>query len=236
MFYLGKLFRILPSVGVGYRAPSFLELYLDSAGDIYHKFGNEDLVPEKSIGFNTGVEFLPGFMTVKLNLFHNELFDEIAYNYYTGTDTEGNPVKEYDENNLHIIVKENISRSTRTGFDLSGTVSPLSFLYLNLNYGFLFAWDRNMGEQILNQPMHSLSGRVKFLFETIGLITYLDANLQTPHSRSEQTIFTFDFYISKSIGEAFKIFGGVDNITGQRDDFSIYLFGPVFYTGVDAQF
>lgn len=225
MFYIGKIFRVLPSAGLGYRAPTFLELYLDSAGDIYHKFGNPDLKPEKSLGFNLGLEFFPEKVTLKANVFHSELFDEIVYDY---TD-------QYD-GDLQIIVKENLSRSSRTGVDFTGTVSPLSFLDVQVQYGFLFAYNRITGTQLLNQPMHTVSGRLKARFDTIGLGGHIEGKFQTPHERNEQNNFILDVYVSKKIGKFLEAFAGIDNITGQSDEFSIYLFGPVIYAGVNGTF
>lgn len=225
MFYIGKVFRVLPSVGLGYRAPTFLELYLDTAGDIFHKFGNPDLKAEKSLGFNLGLEFFPKNVTLKANLFQSELFDEIVYDY---TD-------QYD-GGLQIIVKKNLSRSSRTGVDFTGTVSPLSFLDVQGQYGFLYAYNRITETQLLNQPMHTVSGRLKVWFDSIGLGGHVEGKFQTPHERNEQYNFILDVYVSKKIGKFVEAFAGIDNITGQTDEFAIYLFGPIIYAGVNGTF
>jgi outer membrane receptor for ferrienterochelin and colicins len=229
MLYIGRDVRILPAVGLGYRAPTFLELYLDSAKEVYHKYGNPDLEPEKSVGFNLGLEWLPENATLRLNAFHNELWDEIAYDY-TGT-YEGVP-----PNELEIIIKQNLDRSFRSGADASAELTIAGFLKARLSYGFLYAYDRSEQTVLDDQPAHRGSGRLSVLAEAAGLNGYVELTAQSAYSHRDTAQLLVNLYLAKSIGKALELFAGADNLTGVRDDYSIYLIGPVIYAGLNARF
>ena len=226
MVFITKNFRILPAIGVGYRAPNFLELYLDKAGNIYHKFGNPDLKPEKSLGTNLGLEWFAENAMVQANVFHNELADEIAYDY---TDDE-------DENGLQIIIKENLTRSFRTGFDITGSLSFLRVLETQLRYGFLYGYNRSKNVVLEDKPAHSGSIRITRNFENIGLTSYIEGNYQGKYDHRDKALVLINLYIQKSILSLFSAFFGVDNITGETDDYSTYIAGPVIYAGMKGRF
>ncbi|ADK79331.1 TonB-dependent receptor [Sediminispirochaeta smaragdinae DSM 11293] len=218
--------RILPSVGLGYRAPSFLELYLDSAGNIYHKYGNPDLDPERSVSFNLGVDWTRENVTLQFAGYHSELSDEIVYDYTDRADDDGRQV----------IIKENLDRSSRSGFDLSLNWNVLSDLSMTARYGYLFAYDRSAGEELDLVPSHTGGASVHYLLKPLALKAKFSTSVTGPHERSEHTLVTFDVYLEKSLKDNFELFGGVDNITGVQDDFSDLLAGPVLYLGIRGSF
>ncbi len=226
MIHIGDSLRLLASGGLGYRAPSFLELYLDSAGDIYHKYGNPDLKPEKSVSVNAGIEFFPRFLNISVNAFHSELFDEIVYDY---TDQR-------DQNGLQIIKKENLARSSRTGADTSLRAVFFETVSLQLRYGFLFAFDRSTNTIVYNQPAHTVSGKIIVNIRAIELTSFLEGKFQSPHEHNNQSVFTLNAYVEKTLGTSIGVFIGADNITGASDSFAILLAGPVIYAGVKGKF
>ncbi|HEY9594657.1 MAG TPA: TonB-dependent receptor [Spirochaetia bacterium] len=226
MIYLADGLRILPSIAVGYRAPNFLELYLDSAKDVYHKYGNPDLQPEKSVGGNLGFEWRIDAMTLQVNAFHSELWDEIVYDY---TD-------QYDEVGRQIIVKENLARSANTGADLDWSVAFLGFLEARLVYSYLFAWDWTEGTERHDVPSHTGSLRLTSDGEKIGLRAYVEAVYQGTFVNRVTPLVLLNCYLSKTLGDSLEASFGVHNITGAKDAFSSYLAGPVISIGLRGRF
>jgi outer membrane receptor for ferrienterochelin and colicins len=218
--------RVFPSVGVGYRAPSFLELYLDSAHTSYQKYGNPDLLPEKSLGFNLGVDWFLNPGLLQLNLFHNELWDEIAYDY---TD-------QY-EGDRQVIIKQNLNRSTRTGADLSVGFSFFKGVFApKLRYSFLYSFDRQAGERLDDQPTHSGGLRLTFTVPGIDIVTFVEGDIKGPFDRRETVLFVLNWYAEVPVFSFLTVYGGVDNITGASDDYTDTLIGPVFFAGVKGSF
>src|SRR5690606_19916454 len=72
---------IRASIGRGYRAPSFQELYLDFDNPAvgYRILGNTELQPELSTSIQLGVEWkaMP-WATLNANLFYNKIDDLIS--------------------------------------------------------------------------------------------------------------------------------------------------------------
>ncbi len=225
MFYLSDKLRVLPAVGLGYRAPSFLELYLDSAGNVYHKYGNPDLVPEKSLGFNLGVEWLSRTLTVQANAFHNELWDEIAYDY---TD-------QY-EGSLQVIVKENLARSFRSGCDVSAEL-PLGKLFAaRARYGFLYGYDRGADSRLRDQPVPHGRRTVEPPRRGQGVKAYAEVKLPGPLRTQGKLAGHHQPLSGQNRRPLHELFLGVDNLTGETDEYSTYLAGPVIYVGINTGF
>ncbi len=76
--YLVSSWKLLGSVGTGFRGPSFDELFFPFAG-------NPDLVPESSRGWDAGVErsFLGGTVTAGVTWFEHRFRDLIAFDLTT---------------------------------------------------------------------------------------------------------------------------------------------------------
>jgi vitamin B12 transporter len=75
--------RLHAAAGSGVKDPSFSELFDYYAG---HYIGNPDLQPEKSNGWEAGVDytFLQGDANIGATYFHSHLTEEIALSYATG--------------------------------------------------------------------------------------------------------------------------------------------------------
>jgi outer membrane receptor for ferrienterochelin and colicins len=112
--------RILAGVGIGYRAPDFSDLYLvkDDSETMYIQ-GNEDLMPEYSLGFNVGLEYAASGRFVQIKFYYNELFDEMTRVYI---ETLGDRM---------IYATKNISRSMRTGVNTEGRLTVLQYGFVS---------------------------------------------------------------------------------------------------------
>ena len=126
--------KIKATIGSGFKAPSIVYLY-----DPF--FGNENLKPEFSFGFDAGVEqfFWSSGISIGFNYFSNEFTDLIGL----------------DENFKSI----NIDKAKTEGIEFFGKVNTLSFLTIKFNYTFTDAVNKSRnssdyGEKLLRRPEH----------------------------------------------------------------------------------
>lgn len=134
------------SLGRGYRAPDFKELYLDfvNAAAGYAVSGNPTLRPESSTSGSLGVEWTGTTLWTRASIFRNDYrnFIEAREPDATGTYTY-----------------ENIDRGRSAGTELEAGLS-LRSLQVEGSYDFLHARDLGGGGALLGRPAHSARGSV----------------------------------------------------------------------------
>ncbi|MDR0722969.1 MAG: TonB-dependent receptor [Treponema sp.] len=203
-------FRLLAGAGLGYRAPDFSDLYLvkDDSETMYIQ-GNEDLIPEYSLGCNVGLEYAASGCFAQINFYYNELFDEMTRVYI---ETLGDRI---------IYATKNISRSMRTGIDTEGRITVLHYAFVSAGYSLLYAYDRTLGEELHPQPNHTVKMKAGLDHLPSGITTYLQgrffSTMIDPDKPDNKPRFILDFYISLALGNHFKVHAAVDNITGEID-------------------
>ncbi len=126
--------KIKATVGSGFKAPSIVYLY-----DPF--FGNENLNPETSLGFDLGIEqFLwSSGISVGLNYFNNEFTDLIGL----------------DENFKSI----NIDKAKTEGIEFFGQINVFETFSIKINYTYTNAVDKSpdsqeFGQKLLRRPTH----------------------------------------------------------------------------------
>ena len=209
MVHFGKGFRILGGAGVGYRAPDFSDLYMerdDEGGTATPVFGNPDLEPEYSLGFNLGLEYSNTLCFLQVNTYYNELFNEIGRRY--------NPDGNYYYN-------LNISRSLRLGVDSEGRLNLPYGLFVSAGYSWLYAWDRSTETEPFIQPNHVVKMKAGANIPRPKIYTWLQGRFfskaNDPARPDSEARFMLDFYFSIGLGKHFKLNFGIDNITGEMD-------------------
>lgn len=115
---LAGLFRPVPSLGLrasigrGYRAPAFKELYLEflnsGAGFAYTVRGNPDLMPETSTNFTGSVEWAEGPIYLRAQGFHNA-FDDFIETRLVG-----------DSSGVMVYTYGNIEEGFTRGMEIEG--------------------------------------------------------------------------------------------------------------------
>lgn len=142
--------KIKATYGNGFKAPSLFNLF-DPA------FGNPELKPEKSRGWDFGFEQYIGAQ----NYF-------LGFTYFNMNLTE---MLGYDSNFRTI----NIAKAKTNGFELSALAKPNSKLSLNANYTFTETKDESeksadFGKQLLRRPKHQINIAANFkLIENLNL-------------------------------------------------------------------
>lgn len=135
------------SVGRGFRAPDFKELYLqfinDAAG--YAVYGNRDLRPEHSTNVTAGIDWTHRRVFARGQLFWNDLRGFI----------ETRPLAMPSE--LVLYTYGNIDRGRTAGADLEAGLTT-GHLRLETGYSYLGTRDGATGRPLLGRPTHA--GRV----------------------------------------------------------------------------
>jgi outer membrane receptor for ferrienterochelin and colicins len=213
MFHLPGGFRVLSGAGLGYRAPSFSDLYITMDDTVVaghpRVLGNEDLDPEYALGFNLGLEYSKTDLCfAQINAYYTELFDEILYRdmgLISGTRTYRN---------------DNIARSLRAGFDSEGRLTLFDNAFVSAGYSYLYAYDRSEEEELHAQPAHTAKLKLGLDHKKSGIYTYLQGRFFSPLDPADDSYdprFILDFYFAFSFAKHFKIYGSVDNLTGLID-------------------
>jgi len=171
--HLGRGFRLLGGVGMGYRVPNFVNLYanlVESANVGYGgmALGNPDLEPETSVGANLGLEWTGTRAFIHVNTFHTELWNQIDApsinnppsgqpGHIPGLPPVGgaNPAPDG-----RYRTWRNLDRTFRTGVDAETRVNLPLYLFATLGYSWVFGWDRDLGEEITLSPPHAIRGRL----------------------------------------------------------------------------
>ncbi len=129
------------SYGTAFKAPSLYQLYAPDYGD-------KNLNPEKSTGWDLGVEqsLLGGKLTMGATYFHNDFEDLINFD---------STLFKYD----------NIARATTQGVELTTSVHPIDVLTLRAGYTYTKTEDKNTGLELLLRPKNKISadGNYRFL-------------------------------------------------------------------------
>jgi vitamin B12 transporter len=149
----GTTFRA--SVGSGFRAPSFFELFASSA----FFAGNPNLDPEESLGWDVGIEQKIGDVgVIAVTYFENDLTDLIV------TDFSG-----------PILSVANAAEAETSGFELEFAGELPKGVHYSLAYTFLDADNLTTGTRLLRRPRHTVAFDVHTTFGeklTIGAGAY----------------------------------------------------------------
>ncbi|MEM7586248.1 MAG: TonB-dependent receptor, partial [Acidobacteriota bacterium] len=121
--------RFHGSFGTGFKAPTFNDLYFPG-------FGNPDLAPETSEGFDLGLEqtLLDGRLTLDLTYFDNDFEDLILFTFPAGF--------------------VNVATATSEGFEFSARWEPTDQVLLQASHTYNETEDGDTGLQLARRPEH----------------------------------------------------------------------------------
>ena len=230
-------FRLHASYGTGTKLPSFAELY----GTFSRYTPNPDLKPERSKGWDVGVEttLLKGRAVVDVTYFKTSLTDEITEDY------SGFP----------LITSVNMDgKSRRQGVEVAGRFQVSGGLSVGAAYTWLDARD-DQDEREMRRPEHqarfdvdwkSLDGRARLNLSAIyngempdaGFFVYAFDPVWGPLSRQE-TVTLDDYWLVRIAGSyelkpGLELFGRVENLLDQdyQEVFGYDTAGVAAYAGV----
>ncbi len=128
--------KLKASLGTGFKSPSLYQLY--APGTYFGPIGNSDLRPEKSLGWDIGLEqsFLSQRARLAITYFHNDFKDLISYD-----STQG-----------YI----NIGKAEAKGVEVQLEARPLEAISFNAAYTRLEARDKIQETDLLRRPKDTL--------------------------------------------------------------------------------
>jgi vitamin B12 transporter len=130
--------KLKGSVGTGFKAPTLAELFQNFPS--FNFFGNPDLKPETSVGYDLGFEqtALEKRVQFGATYFHNDIDNLITIN---GTRTSF----------------QNVGRATTYGVESFLAYTPWEPLTLRADYTFLIAKNDILDQELLRRPKHKAS-------------------------------------------------------------------------------
>lgn len=183
-YYLNEKIHINGSLGYGFKAPDFRQMYLNFTNsqsgyivlgsnileETINKLNNNDeivyfdkpestiLKPENSQSYNLGIQYyLSPYLPLKINLFRNNIDNLIEANI-VGRKTNGQSIFSY----------RNVKRSFTTGLEFSSGLMLNKNLHIDLGYQLLYAKDNDVVSEFQNDLVYARDKKTKqsFLLKT----------------------------------------------------------------------
>jgi len=189
--------RLKGTYGTGFKAPSLFQLF--------SAYGNPDLDPEKTRGWDAGVEqdLFGKRATVGLTWFRNDIEDAITYDY--GTSRYGN-----------------INRAVTYGIEATATVKATDRLTFNSSYTRLYTEDKSTGEDLLRRAKHKITAGTNYRFLDRGNanlgVVYVGRRADMDYSTWPASTVTLRSYClvnlaaSYAVSDNVRVFGRIDNL------------------------
>lgn len=211
------------SYGTGFRAPSLYQLY--------SSYGDPNLKPEESKGYDVGIdqELFGRKVLLSVTYFHTKIDQLIDWNWTTW--------KYY-----------NVGKVNTKGWETSISFKPLDWLSLDAHYTYTGAKDEtpggtSQGKYLIYRPKHTggASLNIKPLEKlNVNLNTqYVGKRYRNTSNTAEMPSYTLvNLAASYEVTQWLQVFGRVDNLTDKNYQ-SIYQYGEPgigIYGGIKATF
>jgi len=223
--------RLKTSGGTGFKPPTLSDLYL--AEPAFDFFPNPDLKPEKSLGWDAGVEQdVTSHATVSARYFENYIHDLIEFAAVPNTNT---------------FTLDNVDHARTRGLEVTAQATPVTNLTLWANYTWLIeARDLTTGSALLRRPEHSGAAGADWRFFQRFLL-HTDATLVGPRDDLDPVTFAtvrnggyvkWDIGLTADVTRHFQVFGRMENLLDDHyQEVEGYpALGRVFYAGGRAMF
>jgi vitamin B12 transporter len=191
--------KIKATYGTGFKAPSLYQLFAPATD--WGPMGNPDLEPEKSEGWDVGIE----------QYLFNDRFN-LSFTYFQN---EFRALIDYDSFQGYI----NIAEAETKGCEIFLSALPLHRLTLRASYTYTEAKNKVTDENLLRRPRHKANLWLSFRF-----LKKAHANLEILHVGQRDDLFpyptrtTADAYTLFNLAASYRltnhleIFGRIDNI------------------------
>ena len=228
-YFIDDNSRFKANYGSAYRSPSVDELYGDfSHGGMFTVYGNPDLKPEKTRGYELSYEHeFNDDTSTKITYFKNKKKDAISMVELPG----GGMFKDRRFVNIDRTFSEGIEFEIKhnlgNGFTLSG------------NYNWLDAKDESTGERLSYSARNTYVAKLQWTEPvhkewsvTAWNKWYTDYHDGSTDSNSGNT---FNFVVNKRWGDKYRVFAGIDNVFNKEiSELSYY--GRLWRVGAEIKF
>jgi len=144
-YYLEKTgTKLKATLGTGFKSPSLYQLYAPATS--FGPIGNRNLKPEKSTGWDIGIEqfLLDSKVLLGVTYFHNDFRDLIDFDFAQGY--------------------LNIGKAESKGAEFYLQAQPMDKLQLLTSYMKLEAEDKETGTRLLRRPEHKFTANLNYSF------------------------------------------------------------------------
>jgi len=144
--------KIKGTIGTGFKSPSLYQLY--APGTFWGPIGNDTLAPEKSTGWDIGMEqtFLNEKITLRAQYFSHACINLIDFDFFEG----------------YI----NIAKAESKGFEFGFMGQITESLSFHASYTTANHIDKDTGESLLRRPNSHFQSRININFLTKGNIEF----------------------------------------------------------------
>ncbi|MBW4055558.1 MAG: TonB-dependent receptor [Proteobacteria bacterium] len=192
LYYLKPLeMRFKANLGSGFRAPSLNELY-------YPNYGNTNLKPEKSTGYDIGVE--------------KDLFDKKLVIGATWFWQRYRNLIQTDSSTYSAV---NIGNAQTEGVEIKATALPTENLKLNAGYTYLEAIDKATGAFLSLRPRDKVTTSIEYTLAKLTVIAEYQYVAKRFDSSLNQDISPYALVNLKGsyvVCKNFSIFARIDNL------------------------
>jgi outer membrane receptor for ferrienterochelin and colicins len=227
-YFISDKSRFKANYGTSYRAPSVDELYgAFTHGGIWGGMaivGNPDLKPEKSKGWEISYEQEFGDTTsAKLTYFDNKKEDAISYKIEMASPSQMGKFYNIDSTSSKGVEFE-IKHDFGKGFTLVG------------NYNWLDSVDDTTGERLNYNARNTYMAKLMWT-EPIKKEWNITAwnKWYTDFQYDSDTVYTFNFTVTKRWGDKYRVFAGIDNVFN-KDLSDMGYYGRLWRVGAEMKF
>lgn len=214
---LGLMYRFSPvlklkvSVGTAFKAPSLLKLYGNWMMGPFLVHANPDLKPEKSIGYQVGLDYtLSRDVDLRLSFFRNEIDDLVT------SRIDRRPPRPWN------IYWENVEEAVTQGVEFSLAANLLEHLAAHIGYTWLDTENKVTGKELLYKPAHRFTGDLRWSVPSRGLalgagVEYTGERYEDEANRSKLDGFWLcHLNFTKALSRDAEVFLRIDNLFGEK--------------------
>ncbi len=194
--------KLKASVGTGFKAPSLSQMFQNFPE--FDFFGNPNLRPETSVGYDAGFEQSLGPDNVRFGVtyFHNS-------------------IKNLIDDNADFTSLTNVGRAVTDGVESFASYQPLQSLTLRLDYTYLQATDEILHEELLRRPKHKgdlnaawqATSRLRLNATLLSVSSWIDGNRDFSIPRLTAPGYTtMDCAASYDLTSHWALFGRITNL------------------------
>ncbi len=200
--------------GGGFRAPGMMEssdqVRIISCGNRCWLTGNDDLKPEESESYETGLAYETNSFGLGLTYYYSKLKNKIERDTTTAVGMDGS---------MPIITYQNIGKAEVKGIEVEAWYDITDSVNVSVNYTYTDAEDKSSGEKLTDTPEHLANFDVNWqVFDsvtTFARVNYIGEQIITSITSQEDE--TVDGYTLVGLGVAYdfqqlNLKAGVNNV------------------------
>ncbi|HEX4159514.1 MAG TPA: TonB-dependent receptor [Rhizomicrobium sp.] len=214
------------SVGTGFKAPTLSEMFQNFPS--FDFFGNPNLRPETSLGYDAGFE---------QSLFADAV--QFGAKYYR------NDIRNLINDNASFTTYVNVGKAETDGVEAFAAWQVLPTLNLRVDYTFTEANDEILNQELLRRPKHKATlntewqatQQLSFDADLLGVSSWIDGNRAFTIERlTAPGYLTADIAASYAINDNFSIYGRITNLfdANYQEPVGFLRPGRGFFAGLKA--